>query len=247
MPSINGALFIGGGNKEIVVISGGTGVTQAASAAGTDAGSDLTAEATYTYAGYATTIWSMSYNPVGTLVEPSAPAVTTNAATATPNGNVTSDGGSTITTRGLVYSTTAANGMPTIGGTGVTNPTATGTTGAYSGSATGLSTGTQYSFRAYATNGVSTTYGSTLTFTTLSPPTANSQTVNVPFNTATAITLTASDPQGQTLTHMVATAPTHGTLSGTAPNLAYTPPPTTRGPTALPSQSPTAKRRAARP
>ena len=38
-----------------------------------------------------------------------------------------------------------------------------------------------------------------------------------------AITLTGSDVDGDPLTFSVATNPAHGTLSGTAPNLTYTP------------------------
>ncbi|MEI6235299.1 MAG: C25 family cysteine peptidase [Planctomycetota bacterium] len=56
-------------------------------------------------------------------------------------------------------------------------------------------------------------------------PTANAQSVNVAFNTATSVTLTGSDPNvpAQTLTYSVTASPSHGTLSGTAPNLTYTP------------------------
>ncbi|MHB0937976.1 MAG: Ig-like domain-containing protein [Armatimonadota bacterium] len=55
------------------------------------------------------------------------------------------------------------------------------------------------------------------------PPTANAQSVNTAPNTATAITLTGSDPDGDTLAYMVVGQPAHGTLSGAAPNLTYTP------------------------
>lgn len=56
-------------------------------------------------------------------------------------------------------------------------------------------------------------------------PTANAQTVAVNHNTAKALTLTGSDPDSPplSLTYTVATNPAHGTLSGTAPNLTYTP------------------------
>jgi len=55
-------------------------------------------------------------------------------------------------------------------------------------------------------------------------PTANPQTVGVSFNTAKAITLTGSDSDTPTLplTYNVASLPTHGSLSGTAPNITYT-------------------------
>jgi VCBS repeat-containing protein len=55
------------------------------------------------------------------------------------------------------------------------------------------------------------------------PPTANPQTVSTQSGTPLAITLTGSDVDGNPLTYAVATQPAHGTLSGTAPNLTYTP------------------------
>src|SRR5207244_4597557 len=42
-------------------------------------------------------------------------------------------------------------------------------------------------------------------------------------DTAKAITLTATDVDSDTLTYSVVTGPAHGTLSGTAPNVTYTP------------------------
>jgi hypothetical protein len=56
-------------------------------------------------------------------------------------------------------------------------------------------------------------------------PTANAQSVNVPFNTATGVQLTGSDPDlpALTLTYTVSANPSHGTLSGTAPALTYHP------------------------
>jgi len=54
-------------------------------------------------------------------------------------------------------------------------------------------------------------------------PTAIAQSVSTAEDTALGIQLTGSDPDGDPLTHSVATGPSHGTLSGTAPNLTYTP------------------------
>jgi VCBS repeat-containing protein len=42
-------------------------------------------------------------------------------------------------------------------------------------------------------------------------------------DTAMAITLTGTDPDGNPLTFSIVTPPAHGTLSGTAPNVTYTP------------------------
>ena len=54
-------------------------------------------------------------------------------------------------------------------------------------------------------------------------PVAFSQTVTTDQDTPVDITLTARSPQGFPLTYTVLTVPTHGTLSGSAPNLTYTP------------------------
>jgi len=96
----------------------------------------------------------------------SVPTVTTTTATAilattaTSGGNVTSDGGASVTVRGVCWATTAnpvATGNHTSDGTG---------TGTFTSSITGLTAGTLYHYRAYATNSVGTGYGSDLTFTT---------------------------------------------------------------------------------
>ena len=54
-------------------------------------------------------------------------------------------------------------------------------------------------------------------------PSAAAQKVSTPANKAVAVTLTGSDPDGDALTYKVVTSPTHGSLSGTAPKLTYTP------------------------
>ena len=68
-----------------------------------------------------------------------------------------------------------------------------------------------------------------LTFTLIptgvvnNPPVANAQSVTLDEDTTKTITLTAIDADGDSLIYTVVTQPTHGTLSGTAPNLIYTP------------------------
>src|SRR5438128_3013206 len=54
-------------------------------------------------------------------------------------------------------------------------------------------------------------------------PVANAQSVTTAEDTAAAITLTGSDADGDALTYAIATQPAHGTLTGTAPNVSYTP------------------------
>ena len=80
--------------------------------------------------------------------------------TATCSGNVTSDGGSAITVRGVCYDVSASPD------TTKTHVTATGTTGAYTCNLTGLVANTTYHVRAYAINSVGITYGVDSTFKT---------------------------------------------------------------------------------
>ena len=54
-------------------------------------------------------------------------------------------------------------------------------------------------------------------------PTANSQTISTDKNTSKAITLTGSDPDNDPLTFKIVTNPAHGSLTGTAPSVTYTP------------------------
>jgi GH24 family phage-related lysozyme (muramidase) len=55
------------------------------------------------------------------------------------------------------------------------------------------------------------------------PPVANDQSKSTSKNKSVKITLTATDPEGDDLTYSVVSSPSHGTLSGTAPALTYTP------------------------
>ena len=102
----------------------------------------------------------------------SSPTVTSTAASAIANtsatlaGNVTSNGGATVTERGVVYAKTSQNSNPLISGSGVTKNTNGAGNGVFSESITGLEAGTQYSFKAYAINSVGTSYGAISTFTT---------------------------------------------------------------------------------
>jgi uncharacterized protein (TIGR02145 family) len=79
---------------------------------------------------------------------------------ASSGGDVTSDGGATVTARGVCWSTTSnpttANSK-TIDGTG---------TGIFTSNLTGLTAGTVYYVRAYAINSVGTGYGTEIVFTT---------------------------------------------------------------------------------
>lgn len=54
-------------------------------------------------------------------------------------------------------------------------------------------------------------------------PDAQPLSVSTPFNTAIPLSLVASDPDLDVLNYQIATPPVHGTLSGTPPQLTYTP------------------------
>jgi autotransporter-associated beta strand protein len=62
-----------------------------------------------------------------------------------------------------------------------------------------------------------------------SPPLAFSQNVATAEDTALPITLTGNDPDGDTLGFAILSQPANGTLSGTAPNVTYTPAPDFNG------------------
>ena len=97
------------------------------------------------------------------------PTITTGAIaeitpeTALASGNVTSDGGKTVTERGFCFNKT---GFPT---TADNKIIVSGTTGAYSSYLTGLDPETTYYVRAYAINEAGTGYGSDVSFLTASP------------------------------------------------------------------------------
>jgi cellulose biosynthesis protein BcsQ len=61
-------------------------------------------------------------------------------------------------------------------------------------------------------------------------PVASSDTVTTLEDTPTAVVLAAIDPDGNPLTYSVMKNPAHGSLSGTEPNLIYTPNPNFNGP-----------------
>ena len=102
---------------------------------------------------------------------PFLPKITTTAVSsitttsASSGGNVTSDGGASVTARGICWSTSA---NPTISNSKTTDGTGTGS---FTSSITGLSSGTTYHVRAYATNTDGTGYGNEVTFKTLYAPT----------------------------------------------------------------------------
>jgi gliding motility-associated-like protein len=133
-----------------------------------------------------------------TVTTGSSSTVTVNSATLA--GNVSSDGGATVSEKGIVYGTTSD---PTTSNTKLTNGTGTG---AISANASGLAANTTYHYRAYATNVVGTSYGADQTFTTLTsnnPPVVTASGGPATFTIPSAITIdngiTVSDADNTTL------------------------------------------------
>ena len=126
----------------------------------------LSHSTTYYYKAYATNAIGTNYGEVKQFTTSSAsmPTVQTNAASsismtgATLNGNVTADGGATVTARGFVYGTSASNLSQNVqSGSG---------TGNFTKALTGLTRSTTYYYKAYATNSIGTAYGEVRSFTT---------------------------------------------------------------------------------
>lgn len=143
---------------------------------------------TYYVRAYATNSVGTAYGETKTFTTPATtPTVTTNdvsniaTTAATCGGNVTATGGATVTERGICWSTSQ---NPTISGSHTANGSGTGSFTCYM---TGLTQGTTYYVRAYATNSAGTSYGETKTFITLSLPTVTSNFMSsVTMTTATS-------------------------------------------------------------
>jgi C1A family cysteine protease len=107
------------------------------------------------------TIWDFYTQSAVTI-----PTITTNAVTsitaisAVSGGNVTSDGGASVTARGVCWGTSSS---PTTANPHTTDGTGTGT---FTSNITGLNPNTHYYVRAYATNSAGTAYGNQQEFTT---------------------------------------------------------------------------------
>lgn len=128
---------------------------------------NLTPGTTYHVRAYATNSTGTVYGEDRTFTTTDGmPQVTTGtvsnitATSAVCSGNATSDGGVAITEKGLCWSTAQ---YPTVAGDHSNNGSGTGP---FNGSMSGLSVGTTYYVRAYATNSTGTVYGQQVSFTT---------------------------------------------------------------------------------
>jgi len=131
----------------------------------------LTPNTTYYVRVYATNSLGTAYgnqikfttSNITTLTTVGASNVTKNSAVS--GGNITYDGGLTITQRGVCW---GINPNPTI----TDNNTSNGSgSGSFTSSITSLTPNTTYYIRAYATNALGTAYGNQIKFTTTKPTT----------------------------------------------------------------------------
>ncbi len=141
---------------------------------------NLTSATTYFVRAYATNSVGTSYGlevsfktlgVLGSLNTTNVTAIT--GVSATSGGNITDDGGADITVRGICWSTSP---NPTISNSKTTDGNGKGI---FSSSLSGLTNGTKYYVRAYATNSVGTSYGNEVNFITLSPPTLTTANVSL--------------------------------------------------------------------
>ena len=130
----------------------------------------LTSNTKYYVRAYATNVIGTAYGVLDSFItSPIIPTLTTTIITAVTQissvsgGNISSDGGSAITARGIVWSKTV---NPVLG-TPSTSTDGGITTGAFTSNITNISSGITYYVRAYATNAVGTAYGSQQIFTSL--------------------------------------------------------------------------------
>ena len=162
--TITGRSLSGVQNTDDVSLSGGTATFDTASPG---LGKTVTVTGLTLSGADADKYMLTSYSATTTADIVAAPSVSTaalsglGATSASSGGNVTSDGCSTVTARGVCWSTSA---NPTIADSHTTDGTGTG---AFTSSITGLTNNTTYHVRAYATNAVGTSYGPDVYATTL--------------------------------------------------------------------------------
>jgi uncharacterized protein (TIGR02145 family) len=151
--------------------------------------------------------------PVLTTTVPSSITMTS----AVSGGTITSNGGALITTSGICWALTP---NPVVTDSHTTDGTATGS---FPGTLTGLSAGTTYYVRAYATNSAGTAYGNDVSFTTTS--TTTTLTTTVP----SSITLTSAVSGGTIISNGGAAITVSGICWATTPNPVATDSHTTDG------------------
>lgn len=126
---------------------------------------------------------SFSTNPFVGATLTTAVITWITSSSAISGGNISSDGGTAVTERGVCWSTStnpAIEGSHTTDGTGI---------GSFESSLTGLTANTTYYVRAYATNSAGTEYGNEVTFTTSATYTNCGTVTDVDGNTYNSVTI----------------------------------------------------------
>lgn len=161
---------------------------------------------------YATNIAGTSYGEqIDFTTNAVLPTVSTNnissitGTSAIVSSEVLTDGGATITERGICWSISE---NPTVNENKVTGGSGSG---AYQCSITGLANGTTYHVRAFAVNSIGTVYGTDKTFTTHSLPTLTT-------NDASSITTTAAQTGGNVTSDGGSAITARGVCWGTTQN-----------------------------
>ena len=181
--------------------------------------------------------------PAASGVTNLSPSATTTYVLTATNGGATRTSALTVTVQSIRPAVTSASHVVPFNGSVATALTATDPRGlpltwtvltppvhgSLSGTAPNLTytAGPGYSgadsFVLQADNGEAVGSGTVSLLVQGDAPVAFDQTLSVPFETPRALLLTAHDPDGEALTWSILAAPTNGVLSGTAPNLVYTP------------------------
>jgi hypothetical protein len=173
----------------------------------------LNPNTTYYVRAFATNIFGIGYgNQISfTTLQITLPTVTTSSitnitsTTATSGGNVTNDGGGTVTARGVCWGTSQ---NPTIAGNHTTNGSGLGS---FTSQITGLNPSTTYYVRAYATNSSGTAYGNQINFETIDFPTVTT-------NSVTNITTTTATSGGNVIDDGGSIVTARGVCWSTSPN-----------------------------
>jgi len=135
----------------------------------TDTIKGLLPNSIYYLRAFATNVNGTSYGEVkkittiiGNAALTTSPISNISSGSAISGGNIISDGGATVTARGICWST---NNNPTINDSKTSDGTGIG---GFVSNLTNLSFSTQYYVRAYAINSKGVSYGNTITFSTIS-------------------------------------------------------------------------------
>jgi N-acetylneuraminic acid mutarotase len=187
----------------------------------------LTPNTTYYGRAYATNSVGTAYgNEISFTAQIGVATLTTNAiaditeSSAVSGGTITSNGGATVTDRGVCWSTF---GNPTTANDKYSTTSSTGDLGIFIGYLTVLNQGTTYFVRAYAVNSAGTAYGNELSFSALNIVTTSA----IVSFTSTSAVVTGNINYGQIGVHLIgsgvcwSTSQNPTTANSRAPNSTY--------------------------